>query len=144
MFNERLACPLSSQGLKFLFKAVTIEEMDKEAQVDSFTERVKQFIKAIPRGKVATYGQIAMMAGNPTGVRGVVWILHSSSQKAGLPWHRVINRKGEISLPPGQGCEEQKARLEAEGVQFDREDCIDLDRFLWRPGEKKEVEKIRS
>jgi len=100
----------------------------------SFAERVKQLIKAIPPGKVATYGQIAMMAGNPGGVRGVVWILHSSSQKEGLPWHRVINRKGKISLPPGQGFEEQKARLEAEGVQFDWEDRIDPDRFLWRPG----------
>ena len=100
----------------------------------SFAERIKQLIKAIPAGKVATYGQIAMMAGNPGGVRGVVWILHSSSQKEGLPWHRVINRKGKISLLPGQGFEEQKARLEAEGVQFDWEDRIDLDRFLWRPG----------
>jgi methylated-DNA-protein-cysteine methyltransferase-like protein len=132
------------QGLQLWFKAVTIEKMDQETQVDSFADRVKQIIKAIPKGKVATYGQIAMMAGNPRGVRGVVWILHSSSQKAGLPWHRVINRKGEISLPYGEGYEEQKARLEAEGVQFDWEDRIDLDRFLWRPGEKKEVEKIRS
>ena len=108
--------------------------MDQETQIDTFAHRVKQFIKAIPKGKVATYGQIAMMAGNPRGVRGVVWILHSSSQKAGLPWHRVINKKGKISLSPGEGYEEQKARLEAEGVRFDPEDCIDLDQFLWRPG----------
>ena len=108
--------------------------MSQNTISSSFAQRVKQFIKAIPVGKVATYGQIAMMAGNPGGVRGVVWILHSSSQKEGLPWHRVINQKGKISLPHGQGFEEQKARLEAEGVQFDWEDRIDLDRFLWQPG----------
>ena len=101
---------------------------------NSFSERVKKLIKAIPPGKVATYGQIAMMAGNPRGVRGVVWILHSSSKKAGLPWHRVINRRGKISLPSGDGCEEQKSRLEAEGIKFDSAGRIDLDRFLWRPG----------
>jgi methylated-DNA-protein-cysteine methyltransferase-like protein len=122
--------------LYFRFLQVKIEEMSQNSVSSSFAERVKQFIKAIPAGKVATYGQIAMMAGNPGGVRGVVWILHSSSQKANLPWHRVINRKGKISLSPGQGFEEQKSRLEAEGVQFDGEDRIDLDRFLWRPGDQ--------
>jgi methylated-DNA-protein-cysteine methyltransferase-like protein len=121
--------------LKFYFFQVKIEKMSQNMDSSSFAEGVKQLIKAIPPGKVATYGQIAMMAGNPGGVRGVVWILHSSSQKANLPWHRVINRKGKISLPPGQGYEEQKARLEAEGVQFDGEDRIDLDRFLWQPGD---------
>ena len=110
--------------------------MSQNTVSSSFAERVKQLIKSIPAGKVATYGQIAMMAGNPGGVRGVVWILHSSSQKEGLPWYRVINRKGKISLSPGQGFEEQKTRLEAEGVQFDREDRIDLDRFLWQPGDQ--------
>jgi methylated-DNA-protein-cysteine methyltransferase-like protein len=120
--------------LQFLFKAVTIVKMNQETQPETFADRVKQVIKGIPPGKVATYGQIAMMAGNPGGIRGVVWILHSSSQKANLPWHRVINKKGKISLPPGQGCEEQKMRLEAEGIQFDCENRIDLDRFLWRPG----------
>jgi methylated-DNA-protein-cysteine methyltransferase related protein len=103
------------------------------ADDNSFARQVVQRIKAIPRGKVATYGQIAMMAGNPRAVRGVIWILHSSSEKAGLPWHRVINRKGKISLLPGQGYEEQKSRLEAEGIEFNLEDCIDLKRFLWQP-----------
>ncbi len=99
-----------------------------------FAERIKEIIKAIPAGRVASYGQVAAMAGNPQGVRGVVWILHSSSRKANLPWHRVINSKGWISLPHGSGFEEQKARLEAEGVCFDADDRIDLKRYLWRPG----------
>jgi len=100
---------------------------------DSFASRIKQIIKLIPFGRVATYGQIAAMAGNPRGVRGVVWILHSSSQVENLPWHRVINRKGRISLPSGDGYEEQKMRLEAEGVSFSPEDNIDLEQFLWQP-----------
>ena len=100
---------------------------------NSFSERIKNLIKTIPPGKVATYGQIAAMAGNPRGVRGVVWILHSSSRAANLPWHRVINVKGRISLSPGQGYEEQKSRLADEGIHFDTQDRIDLKRFLWCP-----------
>ena len=100
---------------------------------DSFSQRVKRIIKAVPAGRVVTYGQVAMMAGNPRAVRGVVWILHSSSRQAALPWHRVVNRRGRISLRPGEGYEEQKALLEAEGIHFDTEDRIDLSRFLWLP-----------
>jgi methylated-DNA-protein-cysteine methyltransferase-like protein len=99
----------------------------------SFSERVKNLIKTIPPGQVATYGQIAAMAGNPRGARGVVWILHSSSRSAALPWQRVINRKGRISLSPGQGYEEQKSLLAAEGIRFDSRDRIDLKKFLWCP-----------
>lgn len=87
-------------------------------------------IRGIPPGKVATYGLVAAMAGNSRGVRGVVWILHSSSRKKNLPWHRVVNRHGKISLRPGEGYEEQKMLLMAEGVVFDSEDKIDLRRFL--------------
>ncbi len=101
--------------------------------VDSFAGLVKRIIRAIPAGKVATYGQVAALAGNPRAVRGVVWILHASSRKAALPWHRVVNRRGQISLRPGQGYEEQRALLEAEGVPFDTDDRIDLTHHLWRP-----------
>jgi methylated-DNA-protein-cysteine methyltransferase-like protein len=98
-----------------------------------FTAEAIRLIKAIPRGKVATYGQIAYMTGLYPSVRRVVWILHSSSEKEGLPWHRVVNRKGEISLKPGAGYEKQKELLEKEGVVFDKNDRIDLDVFLWDP-----------
>ncbi len=98
-----------------------------------FAQRVIDAIMRVPVGTVATYGQIAIMAGNPRGVRGVVWILHSSSGHAGLPWHRIVNRHGKISLKPGDGYEEQKYLLLSEGVRFDSEDRIDLNRFLWRP-----------
>ena len=63
-----------------------------------FTEEVLEIIKSIPVGKVMTYGQIAAYAGNPRGARQVSRILHSMSLKYHLPWHRVINSKGIISL----------------------------------------------
>jgi methylated-DNA-protein-cysteine methyltransferase-like protein len=99
----------------------------------TFYQRVVGIIKQIPYGKVATYGQIATYAGNPQAARQVAYILHSSSGKEDLPWHRVINSKGGISLKPRCGYELQKQLLEKEGVVFDRNDCIDLQQFLWLP-----------
>ena len=99
-----------------------------------FSKRVKDAIKRIPEGKVATYGQIASVAGNYRAARQVAWVLHSSSQKDNLPWHRVINGKGEISLKPGDGFEEQKRRLQNEGVLFDKKNRVNLEHFLWEPG----------
>jgi methylated-DNA-protein-cysteine methyltransferase-like protein len=99
---------------------------------ESFHRRVVAAIRAIPSGKIATYGQIALHAGNPRASRQVAYILHSSSQKENLPWHRVVNSRGEISLK-GHGREVQRRMLEDEGVVFDEEDAIDLNRFLWQP-----------
>ncbi|NNF98230.1 MAG: MGMT family protein [Desulfobacteraceae bacterium] len=98
-----------------------------------FTQTIKNLIRQIPKGKVATYGYIAAMAGNPRGARQVARVLHSSSEKDGLPWHRIVNRLGRISLKPSQGYEVQRQLLEKEGVVFDRQETIDLDRYLWRP-----------
>ena len=100
---------------------------------DTFHQRVKDIIKKIPEGKVATYGQIAVCAGSPRAARQVVRILHSSSRKDKLPWHRVINRKGQISLKPNSGYEIQKGLLEKEGVTFDKNDTVDFNRYLWSP-----------
>ena len=98
-----------------------------------FTAEAIRLIKSIPKGKVATYGQIAYLTGLYPSVRRVVWILHSCSEKEGLPWHRVVNSKGTISLKPGKGYEKQKAMLEKEGIVFDGRDRIDLDRYRWEP-----------
>ena len=97
-----------------------------------FTQKVKTLIRQIPAGKVASYGLIAALAGNPRAARQVAWILHSCSATDQLPWHRVVNRKGKISLKPFRGYEIQKQRLLQEGVVFDKKDAINLDRFLWR------------
>ena len=105
---------------------------DKEITKSEFSYQVKQLIKAIPHGKVATYGQIASQAGNSRASRQVAWILHSCSEKDDLPWHRVINSKGRISLPPQEGYETQKKLLELEGIEFRENGSIDLDMYIWR------------
>ena len=97
--------------------------------MEPFTEKVVEIIKSIPEGKVMTYGQVAAMAGNPRGARQVVRVLHSLSEKYKLPWHRVINSKGEISIKDFEGHNLQKVYLESEGVQFISENTIDLSRF---------------
>jgi len=98
-----------------------------------FERKVKAFIKAIPRGKVATYAQVAALAGNYRAARQVARVLHSSSEKDCLPWHRVINSQGSISLAPGRGFEEQKKLLRAEGVKVTKGGRVDLTLFFWEP-----------
>ncbi len=100
---------------------------------DTFTHRAQEAIRSIPRGRVATYGLIAMLAGNHRAARQVVRVLHSSSRSARLPWHRVIHGQGRIALEPGAGFEEQRARLQDEGVEVGEDGRIDLERYLWRP-----------
>lgn len=108
-------------------------KVEKTSESSSFTGRVKATIKKIPHGKVATYGQIAALAGNYRAARQVVWTLNSSSRKDKLPWHRVINSKGQISLKPNHGYEIQKELLRKEGVKFSKGDNIDFKLYLWSP-----------
>lgn len=97
----------------------------------SFRARVLAWVRRIPCGRVVTYGQIAALAGAPKRARQVGAILRSAG--APLPWHRVINRHGRISLPQMGGYEVQRALLQQEGVHFDERDTVDLLRFGWRP-----------
>lgn len=101
---------------------------------EEFTEKVVRLIRSIPKGKVLTYGGVAALAGNPRGSRQVSRILHSMSRKHRLPWHRVINSKGRISLPHPSDYEEQRRLLEQEGVQFSLSERIDLGTYMWIPG----------
>ena len=96
-----------------------------------FTRDVIKIIKNIPGGKVLTYGRIAKLASNPQGARQVSWILHSSSKKYNLPWHRVINSLGKISLKSFDDREYQKRLLEKEGVVFRDNYKINLKEYLW-------------
>lgn len=100
--------------------------------MEVFTEHVIKIIQAIPDGRVMTYGQIAKVAGKPRAARQVSWILHSMSGKYKLPWHRVINAKGEISLKGS----EQRELLELEGVYFNKMGKVNLDTYLWLPEEE--------
>jgi len=95
------------------------------------TQEIIRIIKSIPYGKVATYGQIARLAGYPNGARQVVRILHTCTEKYDLPWHRVINAKGEIALSIYNGADEQKAMLEAEEIDFITEFRVNLEKYLW-------------
>jgi methylated-DNA-protein-cysteine methyltransferase-like protein len=98
-------------------------------------ERILSVVKRIPRGRVATYGQVARLAGLSGQPRLTGYALSALPDGSSVPWHRVINAKGEISRrASGEGSEAlQRARLESEGVEFDPEGCIDLRRFQWRP-----------
>jgi methylated-DNA-protein-cysteine methyltransferase-like protein len=87
--------------------------------VSEFTKRVIEIVSGIPRGFAMSYGAVARMAGSPRGARQVVRILRSCSDKHDLPWHRVVNSKGEIAFSDPFARDEQRALLESEGVNFD-------------------------
>jgi len=97
-------------------------------------ERIYAVVRRIPRGRVATYGQVARLAGLPRGARQVGWALAALPPGSGVPWQRVINARGAISPRRAAGPEvEQGARLRAEGVAVDPRGRVDLERFLWQP-----------
>lgn len=99
----------------------------------SFHQRAIRVIKRIPRGRVAFYGMIALLAGNPRAARQVVRALNTAPKAERLPWHRVINREGRIALRPGQGFELQRALLIDEGVNVSPDGQINLEKYLWSP-----------
>src|SRR5262245_9499854 len=91
-------------------------------------------IRKIPRGRVATYGQIAELAGLEGHARQVGYALHNLPARNDVPWHRVVNSRGEISpRSAGDSHELQKFLLEEEGVEFDLRGRMNLKRFQWRP-----------
>lgn len=109
-------------------------------QISQFTKKVMQLIHKIPKGKVATYKQIAELEGKPQGSRGIAWILHSCSTTYNLPWHRVLSSSGKISFDPrSSNFREQRKRLEKEGVVFSRVGQLNLAEFQWkrRPTKRK-------
>ncbi|BCB02752.1 MGMT family protein [Bacillus sp. KH172YL63] len=99
-----------------------------------FTERAVNIIQNIPAGQVMTYGQVAACAGSPRAARQVVRILHSMSGKYNLPWHRVLNSKGEIGFRDEEQMMTQRLSLEAEGVAFIGKNKIDLGEYQYRGG----------
>ncbi len=96
-------------------------------------KKIYDVVAKIPPGKVATYGQVAELAGMKGHARFVGYALHSLPQNSILPWHRVINRLGKISYAISRNTYDnlQKRLLESEGVRFDPEGKIDLNRFRW-------------
>jgi methylated-DNA-protein-cysteine methyltransferase-like protein len=96
-------------------------------------ERIYAVVRRIPRGRVATYGQVALLAGIPGHARQIGYALHGLAGVSAVPWQRVVNREGRISPRRDPDAEErQRCLLEAEGVCFDAAGRIDLARFQWR------------
>jgi methylated-DNA-protein-cysteine methyltransferase related protein len=101
----------------------------------NFFDRVYAVVRQIPRGKVASYGQIAALLGHPQAARTVGWALNAlrGSDVGDVPWQRVINSAGRISISRVDlGADLQRALLEEEGVEFDGRGYVDLKRFGWK------------
>ncbi|AFJ47937.1 MGMT family protein [Shimwellia blattae] len=98
----------------------------------TFPQRVWQIVAAIPEGCVTTYGEVAQLAGSPRAARQVGGVLKRLPEGSQLPWHRVVNRYGAISLT-GPGLQRQRQALLAEGVMVSGDGVVDLARYRWRP-----------
>lgn len=95
-------------------------------------ERIYATVTRIPRGRVATYGQVAALSGLPGRARQVGYALAALAPSTAVPWQRVVNAAGAISLRPMNGGISQRLLLEREGVRF-AADRIPLETYLWRP-----------
>lgn len=96
-------------------------------------ERIWEAVRRIPRGRVSTYGWVAEMAGVPGAARQVGYAMHALPPHTTVPWHRVINAQGRVSVRSGGGPRlEQRFLLEAEGVAFDAGGRVSLEKFGWR------------
>lgn len=98
-------------------------------------DRIYSVVRQIPYGKVATYGLVAELAGLPRRARLVGYALYRVAPDSEIPWHRVINAKGQISESPVRYGSDylQRSLLEAEGIQFDLQGRIPLSTYLWLP-----------
>lgn len=97
-------------------------------------EKIYEVVKKIPKGRVATYGQIAILAGNPRWSRVVGYALHVNPEPDEIPCFRVVNRNGETSGSFAfGGPDEQRRLLELDGVEFDENGRVDLEKYLWQP-----------
>jgi len=101
-------------------------------------ERIYAAVRSVPTGRVATYGQIAKIAGG-CGARQVGYALAALSEGSAVPWQRIVNSEGRISVRSGGGHDDlQRVLLEEEGVEFSLDGRIDLERFRWRDGSETE------
>ena len=95
-------------------------------------DRLYAVVRRVPRGRVATYGQVARLAGLANGARQAGYALHALRPHTAVPWHRVLNAAGRISLGDVAGAVTQRLLLEREGVRFDGAGRVDLTRFQWK------------
>jgi len=97
--------------------------------------KIYSVVAKIPRGKVATYGQIAGISSIQGSAKLVGYALNKLPDSTDLPWHRVINRSGKISYSPSRNDHDnlQRILLENEGIEFGRNEIIELSKYLWNP-----------
>jgi len=101
---------------------------------ESVYQQFYAVVRRIPRGRVATYGQIARLAGLPGRARQVGYALHALDEQGGVPWHRVINAQGRVSPRAAPGWDDvQRQLLEREGVTFDATGRTPLAQYQWQP-----------
>lgn len=100
-----------------------------------FSDKVEKLVRQIPKGKVASYGQIAALISSPRAARVVGWSLHQMDTDSTIPWHRVINSKGYITTTcESHSANLQKSLLEKEGIEVKKKDdlwWIDMKKFQW-------------
>lgn len=100
---------------------------------ENFFDRVYEYVKTVPKGKVVTYGQIAFVLGMPRASRAVGYALHVNPQPGIIPCHRVVNRFGRLAPAFAfGGIGAQRALLEEEGVEVDGENAVNLEIYQWR------------
>ena len=130
------------KSIKARKKAAPASKSAKPASAPAVeTARILAAIRKIPRGKVSTYGNVADVAGLPRRARLVGTVLRQTPASPSLPWYRVINAGGKISLPAGSDAyAKQRSKLEAEGVLF-RGDRVDLQRYGW-PARDEELDEL--
>lgn len=97
-----------------------------------FVDRVHAIVRAVPRGHVVTYGQLARLAGRPHAAREVGWIAHAG--RKGIPWQRVVNRFGEMASGYGGGRAGQQVALRRDGIAIATDQHVDLSVYQWWPG----------
>lgn len=109
----------------------------------SFFTRVYHVVRLIPRGKVATYGQVASIIADPQAARTVGWALNKLPEGKAVPWHRVINAQGRISPRRYAGAiSEQRQLLEREGVVFGADGAVDLEQYQWEGLDWPDIEEL--
>lgn len=97
-------------------------------------EKIYEIVYDIPKGKVATYGQVATLAGNPRLSRVVGYALHVNPKPGVIPCHRVVNRLGRTAPSFAFGGEDvQRQLLENEGIVFEKDGSVDLSKYIWKP-----------
>jgi methylated-DNA-protein-cysteine methyltransferase-like protein len=108
------------------------KKIQRDGTKNLFQQRVLEIVRAIPRGQVLTYGQVAALADTPRAARQVGRILYASGRT--VPWQRVINSYGGLSTYKVGSGELQRALLEKEGITFRLDGTLDLKKYQWQPG----------